>query len=143
MDSTKAILGTIRTTLISSAAVTAYVSSANIKRADTQAKPSYPHISIRVEGGNAQDFTTAISGDIYVTIYALTTNAPSGRIGDYLDDIYAVVKAIIHNKSNILSDSNIRIDKIYESFKGSAIPEDDIPNLYYISARYNYMAHTK
>ena len=142
MDSTKAILGTIRTALIGSAAVTAYVAPANIKRADTQSKPSYPHISIKVEGGNAWDFPTAISGDIYLTVYALTTNAVAGRVGDYLDDIYAVVKTIIHNKGNILSDSNIRIDTINESFKGSAIPEDDIPNLYYISARYNYTAHT-
>jgi hypothetical protein len=141
MDSTKAILGTVRTTLISSAAVTAYVTPAQIARATQQTKPSYPHISIRVEGANGRNFSKALSGDVYFNIYALTTNAPSGRVGDYLDDIYDVIKTLIHNKSKELSDSNIRIDEIYESFRGSAIPEDDIPNLYYISARYSYTAH--
>lgn len=143
MDSTKAIIKTIRTALIGSAAVTVYVAPAQIARANQQAKPNYPHISIRVEGANGGDFDKSISGDAYINIYALTTNTVNGRIGDYLDDIYDVVKTLIHNKGDSLSDNNIRIDKIYESFRGSAIPEEDIPNLYYISARFTFLAHRK
>ena len=143
MDSTKAILIAIRNELVASTTLTAIVPATQIARANQQAKPAYPYISIRVEGGNEDNFTKAITGSVYFTIYALTANATAGRIGDYLDDVYDIVKTLIHHRPTELSDSNIRIDNIYESFKGGATPEDDIPTLYYISARYNYIAHSK
>lgn len=143
MEHTKAILTAIRNKLIGSATLIAIVPAAQIARANQQAKSAYPYISIRVEGGNNDNFTTAITGSIYFTIYAKTTNATDGRIGDYLDDIYDLVKTLIHHKPTEISDSNIRIDNIYESFKGGATLEDDIPTLYYITARYNYIAHSQ
>jgi hypothetical protein len=141
MEAKLAILRAIRNKLIADTALTAYVPSAQIARANQQAKSAYPFISIRVDGARGEDFTKTKTGQVYINIYALTTNAPSARIGDYLDAIYGLVYNDIDNAS--ITDSNISIDKIYEDFCGSAIPEDDVPNLYYISARYNYMAHSK
>ena len=143
MEATKAILTAIRNELIGSATLIAIVPTAQIARANQQAKSVYPYISIRVEGGNEDTFDTVISGAIYFTIYAKTANATNGQIGDYLDDLYGMVKTLIHHKPIAISDSNIRIDNIYESFKGGATLEDDIPTLYYIAARYNYIAHSQ
>ena len=143
MEATKAILTAIRNELIGSATLIAIVPAAQIARANQQAKSAYPYISIRVEGAKGQNFSKTKTGTIYLYIYAKTSNATNGQVGDYLDDIYGIIFDLLDDRPTQLSDSNIRIDNIYESFKGGATPEDDIPTLYYIAARYNYIAHSQ
>lgn len=140
MEAKKAILTAIRNKLIADSALTAYVAAAQIIRSNQKRKSQYPCIAIRIEGANDGDFSKSISGSVYISIYALMSDAPGERVGDYLDDIYDLVKNDLHNQQIELSDSNIGFDTIYESFGGSATSEDEIPNLYYLPARFTFTA---
>jgi len=144
MITTDDILEIVRTALIGDSALIALVPASKIAVADNQAKALYPHISIGVDGGCGNDFQTAESGTITLTIYAMTTNAPNEQVSSFLKSIYQRIKAVLHEKELSLSlTSEIRIDTIYETYESRMITETDITGLFFKSAKYKYVAHSR
>jgi len=144
MITNKNITEIVRTALIGDSALIALVPASKIAVADNQAKALYPHISIGVDGGCGNDYETAKSGTINLTIYAKTNNAPNERVDAFLDSIYQRIKAVLHEKELSLSlTSEIRIDTIYETYESRMMAETDIAGLFFKTAKYSYVAHSR
>jgi len=143
MDSIDAVFQAVRAKLVANTTLIAYVPASQIGVANQQAKPTYPYIAIALDGACGDDYKEAVSGNVRITVYITVATAPNGRTDYGLKRVYEQIKATLHEQEESFARTNIVIDTMYETYRSEMIADLAIPNLYFISARYGYVAHTK
>ncbi len=136
MMTTADVLSLVKTRLGSDATLTAIVPAASIRVADQRQKATYPHIAVSVVGGTEESGNEgSLAGYIDLTIYS-TDSQPFGQ----LNSICSRIKTLLHNKPVEISSGTNRVDAIFETRESGMMAEENVPDLYFMAVRYEFLA---
>lgn len=138
MEARMAMYASIRNRLCSSSKLIAKVASTNIKVSYQRDINSFPAIRIRVVGGNGDNFSSFIRGDVYIGIYASRNDQPSKELAT----IYGIVYDLLHDHGSSLTTTNIGVARIWEQHVEYPLWNEDISK-YFLTARYSYIAQNR